>query len=80
MFICPLLDSWGKAEPAAPAVGCNLSHSGNRVWVAVANLPQMGIDVESAIGPQDNRGIMHNFHPDEIAALNTVPAADSGAR
>lgn len=59
----------GKPEPVAPPLGCNLSHSGNQVWAAIAHFPNVGIDVESAVAPGGYRDIIASFHPDEIAAI-----------
>lgn len=66
-------NSWGKPEPVVPPMCCNLSHSGNQVWAAIANFPNVGIDVESAKAPSGYREIMRSFHPDEIAALLSMP-------
>lgn len=66
-------NEWGKPQPVAFPLCCNISHSGNQVWAAIANFPNAGIDVESAIAPSGYRDIIKNFHPHETAALFSVP-------
>lgn len=67
------VSTWGKPELDGCAVGCNVSHTGNQLWVAVAASPQVGIDIDSDEPAQDPREITAAFHPDEIAALRRAP-------
>lgn len=62
---------WGKPEPVAPPLGCNVTHSGNQVWTAIARSPLVGIDVDAATASFDYNEIAANFHPQELAALKT---------
>lgn len=66
-------NTWGKPLPENCTVGCNVSHSGNQVWIAVSPQPHVGIDVEAVQGVHDIEDIAAAFHPDEIAALRTTP-------
>jgi len=66
-------NTWGKPELVGCSVGCNVSHAGNQVWVAVSRFPKVGIDIEVANGSQDFHDIAAGFHPDEIAALRRLP-------
>jgi 4'-phosphopantetheinyl transferase len=67
---------WGKPQPAGCSTGCNVSHAGNQVWVAVSSYAHVGIDVESAMAPPDFRDIATGFHSEETKALRN--AADTG--
>lgn len=69
-------NQWGKPQPAACRVGCNISHAGNQVWIAVSPYARVGLDVESAREPLDLPDIAASFHPAETAALRQ--AADAG--
>jgi 4'-phosphopantetheinyl transferase len=60
---------YGKPVPDC-SVGCNLSHAGTQVWVAVSRHAAVGIDVESASAPRDFKLIAAGFHPQETAALH----------
>lgn len=66
-------NTWGKPEPVGCSVGCNVSHSGAQVWVAISRHMHVGIDIESADGQQEWPDIAAAFHPDEIIALRTTP-------
>lgn len=66
-------NTWGKPELPGCTVGCNVSHAGNQVWVAVSRYPRVGIDVEQTNAPQEYHDIAAGFHPDEIAALRRMP-------
>lgn len=66
-------NTWGKPELPGCSVGCNVSHAGNQVWVAISKYPRVGIDVELANAPQEYHDIAAGFHPDEIAALRRMP-------
>lgn len=68
------LNPFGKPEPTVYPVGTSLSHAGTQIWAAIARFPHVGIDVESAVAPDDYRDIMRSFHPDEVAALQTCDA------
>ncbi len=68
-------NTWGKPELGECTVGCNISHAGTQVWVALSRFPQVGIDVESSTAPQEFRDIAAGFHPDEVAALRKAPDA-----
>lgn len=72
-------NTWGKPLPENCTVGCNVSHSGNQVWVAVSPQPHVGIDIEAANGIPDIDDIAAAFHPDEIAALRTIPGGKLAA-
>ncbi|HEY8609573.1 MAG TPA: 4'-phosphopantetheinyl transferase superfamily protein [Noviherbaspirillum sp.] len=63
------VSTWGKPELEGCSVGCNISHAGNQLWVAVASSSRVGIDVASASAGQEYRDIAAGFHPDEVAAL-----------
>jgi 4'-phosphopantetheinyl transferase len=67
------VNAWGKPQPTSSSAGCNLSHAGNQVWATLARFPHAGIDVESATAPSEYLGIMRNFHPAEIGALQSLP-------
>jgi 4'-phosphopantetheinyl transferase len=67
---------WGKPQLAGCSIGCNVSHAGNQVWVAVSSYEHVGIDVESATAPPDFRDIATGFHAEETRALRN--AADPG--
>lgn len=69
------LSTWGKPELEGCTVGCNISHAGSQLWVAVAASQQVGIDIEAADAGQEYRDIAAGFHPDEIAALRRAPDA-----
>ncbi|WP_220807798.1 4'-phosphopantetheinyl transferase family protein [Noviherbaspirillum aridicola] len=69
------ISTWGKPELEGCTVGCNISHAGSQLWVAVAAHPQVGIDIESADAAQEYRDIAAGFHPDELAALRRAPDA-----
>ncbi|HZW14411.1 MAG TPA: 4'-phosphopantetheinyl transferase superfamily protein [Noviherbaspirillum sp.] len=66
-------NTWGKPELVGCSVGCNVSHAGTQVWIALSPFPRVGIDVESASAPQEFHDIAAGFHPDEIAALRRMP-------
>lgn len=66
-------NTWGKPELPGCTVGCNVSHAGNQVWVAVSTHPRVGIDVELTNAPEEYHDIAAGFHPDEIAALRRMP-------
>ncbi len=66
-------NTWGKPELIGCEVGCNVSHAGNQVWVALSSFPRVGIDVETINAPQEYHDIAAGFHPDEIAALRKMP-------
>ncbi|GAB3551500.1 4'-phosphopantetheinyl transferase superfamily protein [Noviherbaspirillum agri] len=66
-------NTWGKPELIGCAVGCNVSHAGTQVWVALSPFPRVGIDVESTNAPREFHDIAAGFHPDEIAALRRMP-------
>ncbi|RJF96079.1 4'-phosphopantetheinyl transferase family protein [Noviherbaspirillum saxi] len=65
-------NTWGKPELEGCSTGCNISHTGNQVWVAVSRHAHVGIDIESAIAPQEIRDLAAGFHPDEVAALRKM--------
>lgn len=69
--------AWGKPEPVAPPMDCNLTHSGDQIWAAIARFPHVGIDVESATAPSDYRNIAAGFHPHEVAALQAIADAST---
>jgi 4'-phosphopantetheinyl transferase len=64
---------WGKPEPAACSIGCNISHAESQVWVALSRFPHVGIDVESVNAASSFHDIVAGFHPDEIAELRRAP-------
>lgn len=66
-------NTWGKPELVGCEVGCNVSHAGNQVWVALSRFPRVGIDVELLSAPKEFHDIAAGFHPDEIAALRRMP-------
>lgn len=66
-------NTWGKPELVGCKTGCNVSHAGNQVWVALSRYPRVGIDVEVVNAPQEFHDIAAGFHPDEIAALRKIP-------
>lgn len=66
-------NTWGKPELPGCSVGCNVSHAGNQVWVAVSRFPRVGIDIELINAPKEYLDIAAGFHPDEIAALRRMP-------
>ncbi|RZI42648.1 4'-phosphopantetheinyl transferase superfamily protein [Herbaspirillum sp. HC18] len=66
-------NTWGKPELIGCSVGCNISHAGSQVWVALSNYPRVGVDIELASAPQEFHDIAAGFHPDEIAALRRMP-------
>lgn len=68
-------NTWGKPELVGCEVGCNVSHAGNQVWVALSRFPHVGINIESVLGSQEFHDIAAGFHPDEIAALRKMPDA-----
>lgn len=63
------VSTWGKPELTGCSVGCNVSHAGNQLWVAVSRYPHVGIDIDSARAPQEYRDLTAGFHPDELASL-----------
>lgn len=67
------INTWGKPELEGCSVGCNISHAGNQLWVAVAGSDRVGVDVESAGAAHEYRDIAAGFHPDEVAALRRAP-------
>jgi 4'-phosphopantetheinyl transferase len=69
------INTWGKPELDDCNVGCNISHAGTQLWVAVAHWPKVGIDIESASAPQEFRDIAAGFHPDEVATLRRASDA-----
>lgn len=69
------ISTWGKPELEACTTGCNITHAGNQLWVAVSASQQVGIDIESADAAQEYRDIAAGFHPDEIAGLRRAPDA-----
>lgn len=66
-------NTWGKPELVGCYVGCNVSHAGNQVWIAVSQYPKVGIDIELVSAPKEFHDIVAGFHPDEIAALRRMP-------
>ncbi len=66
-------NTWGKPELPGCSVGCNVSHAGNQVWVAVSKYPRVGIDIELTNAPHEYHDVAAGFHPDEIAALRRMP-------
>lgn len=66
-------NTWGKPDLVGCSVGCNISHAGNQVWVALSHFPQVGVDIELAGAAQEFKDIAAGFHPDEIAALRKTP-------
>ncbi|HYD95945.1 MAG TPA: 4'-phosphopantetheinyl transferase superfamily protein [Noviherbaspirillum sp.] len=66
-------NTWGKPELAGCSVGCNVSHAGSQVWVALSRYQRVGIDIEMANAPQEFHDIAAGFHPDEVAALRRLP-------
>ncbi|MGH8806725.1 MAG: 4'-phosphopantetheinyl transferase family protein, partial [Noviherbaspirillum sp.] len=70
-------NTWGKPELTGCTVGCNVSHAGAQVWVALSRFQHVGVDVEAAAAPPDFRDIAEGFHPDESAALRRIPDAKS---
>lgn len=66
-------NTWGKPELVGCEVGCNVSHAGNQVWIAVSPYPRVGIDIELVSAPKEFHDIVAGFHPDEIAALRRMP-------
>lgn len=66
-------NTWGKPQPENCTVGCNVSHSGTQVWVAVSRHANVGIDIEAIDGMNEFDDICAAFHPDEITALRTTP-------
>ena len=66
-------NTWGKPELVGCYVGCNVSHAGNQVWVALSRFPHVGIDIELVSAPKEFHDIVAGFHPDEIAALRRMP-------
>lgn len=67
------VNTWGKPELEGCSAGCNVSHSGSQLWVAVARYPHVGVDVEATTSVQEYRDIAAGFHPDEILALRKAP-------
>ncbi|HYC41605.1 MAG TPA: 4'-phosphopantetheinyl transferase superfamily protein [Noviherbaspirillum sp.] len=66
-------NTWGKPDLPGCKVGCNVSHAGSQVWVAVSTFPRVGIDIELTNGPQEYHDLAAGLHPDEIAALRRMP-------
>ncbi len=66
-------NTWGKPELPGCSVGCNVSHAGSQVWVAVSRFPRVGIDVEMTNATQEYHDLAAGLHPDEIAALRRMP-------
>jgi len=66
-------NTWGKPELAGCSVGCNASHAGGQVWVAVSGFQRIGINIELAKSPQEFHDLAAGFHPDEVAALRRMP-------
>lgn len=51
----------------------NISHSGNKILVAVGFLTDVGIDVEKVIPDFDTDGFAEaNYHPNEVSHLHTL--------
>lgn len=72
-------NTWGKPQPENCTVGCNVSHSGTQVWVAVSRHSQVGIDIEAIERMNGIDDLSAAFHPDEIAALRTTPGGKLAA-
>ena len=72
-------NEWGKPLVAASRIGCNISHAGTQVWVAVSPYARVGIDVESEGGLPDFHDIAASFHPAETAALHETGNAGNAA-
>lgn len=66
-------NTWGKPELPGCTVGCNVSHAGNQVWVAVSRYQRVGIDIALANATQECHDLVAGLHPDEIAALRRMP-------
>jgi 4'-phosphopantetheinyl transferase len=66
-------NTWGKPELPGCSVGCNVSHAGSQVWVAISTFSRVGIDIELTNGPQEYQDLAAGLHPDEIAALRRMP-------
>ncbi|OWW22140.1 4'-phosphopantetheinyl transferase family protein [Noviherbaspirillum denitrificans] len=65
-------NTWGKPELPGCTVGCNVSHAGSQVWVAVSRYPHVGVDIELTNSPREYHDVAAGFHPDEIAALRRM--------
>lgn len=68
----------GKPRPRhAPGLDCSVSHSGDRVAVAVARCAAIGVDVEEIEPGLDVRRLADRIcAPAEVASLEQLPAED----
>ncbi|ASU86281.1 4-phosphopantetheinyl transferase [Nocardiopsis gilva YIM 90087] len=74
----PRTDPHGKPRPAGPALGLeiSISHSGDRVVLAVADGIELGVDVEAVAEGRDIDGLAsYTLTGDELAVWRALPAA-----
>lgn len=78
---CPDCDRpHGKPMPrGAGTLQCSVSHSGDRVVVAVSERAAIGVDVEELAPTIDQRLAERVLRPDELAALARLAAPDRAA-
>jgi 4'-phosphopantetheinyl transferase len=75
---CPDCDQpHGKPVPRnAGTLECSVSHSGDRVVVAVSERAAIGVDVEVVAAKIDDGLAERVLRPSELTALTSLPAAD----
>lgn len=67
-------DAHGRPRLGLPGLDCNWSHSGPHLLVALGSGARVGVDVEAPRPRPNAQAIAERyFHPDEAAALATVP-------
>lgn len=73
------VDAFGRPRFEGAAFDCNLTHSGDEVWVALAFGRRVGIDIEALDAVADLEVVLPGLHPQEAAAIAASPAATTAA-
>jgi 4'-phosphopantetheinyl transferase len=75
--LTPVVNQKPKLENAPFHIHFNISHSGNRILIAVGFRSDVGIDVEKIIPDFDMDGFAEaNYHPNELAQFRSMSEHD----
>ncbi len=67
------VNAYGRPVFEGAPFDCNLTHSGDQVWVAFAFGCRLGIDVETLEAVRDLDAILPGLHPQEAEAIERSP-------
>jgi 4'-phosphopantetheinyl transferase len=71
--LSPIVNQKPKLENAPFQINFNISHSGNKILVAIGFSSEVGIDVEKVVADFDTDGFAEsNYHPNELTHFRSL--------